>query len=190
MDLTFIQSSMQSWGFYDFLLPYILFTAIFHAIINKTNIFNTKDEKGEYKSSPTNVIIAMIASFYTVLYTPIGSSLSIYLISTLGKGATVLTTLLGFFIILGLTKIDSSKDSENAKKMTKLLTLLILIGLGVYFFTTYDVFTDSNINSLFVTITVIIIVILYIIFSGKPKKKKQPQAAQPQNQGDPQPKGT
>jgi len=96
----------QNYGIFNFLLPFLLTFSIFYGILRKSKIFGS-DEKAER----INTIIAFVAAFYILIFTPAGTTLTSFFANFFGWSVIVLLTLFIFGTILFMMYRASGKES-------------------------------------------------------------------------------
>lgn len=111
--------NMNTIGFYDFFLPFVLFVAIVFGLLQKNKVFGDKDTKG------IDGVVAMSVAFFVINYTAIG----LYFSTLFAIGATIIGAILVGIIILGMVGIDLGGflNDKEGKKMK----LPIIAGAGV-----------------------------------------------------------
>lgn len=132
---TGIVGDLERLGFYDFVLPWLLFFAVILGILNNVKIF------GEDKK--INSIVAAVAAFFVVAFNPaVGTSLSAYFVNIFGSGAMILGVLL-ILVLLGgvlgykpddLIKGDGEHGGHYVSKWIKPLIGLVFIIIIVWIF--------------------------------------------------------
>ncbi len=123
---------LQNWGFYDFVFPLLLFFAIIYGLLQKTAIFG--DGK---QTTPINLIISVVLSFFIVNYTPAGASMASFLTNTFGRSSMFLIALLAFMLIAGLVGFKFDDSGDEKKIMTYIVLGVAVIVLLVYLYSTY-----------------------------------------------------
>lgn len=115
----------QSAGVFNFYLPFVLVFAIFYALLTRSRIFGS-DNQGKRISA----IVALIAGFYVVGYTPVGGVLinfAAYLGNLFTSAAVVIVTLVVFLMIIYLVEPDIGKKKFSGWWQV----LILLVGLLV-----------------------------------------------------------
>ncbi len=181
-----ITNTFHNWGFYDFVFPFLLFSAIIFAILNKTKLFHTKKMIEGNKVNPVDLIISLVASFYVVSYTPAGTSLSSFLTNLSGNMAVYLSALLGIMILMASVGFDFKKKDKNKpsamERMGKIVLGVSILFLIVYFITGYNPFSSQD----WTYFIVLIIIVIVILLLAKPKEKKEETPPSPDEQNPPQ----
>lgn len=196
MDLSTIPLNFENWGFYDFLLPFILFATIIYAILIRTNIFNTYDEQNKkYINSPVNIIIAFLSSFFITAYTDAGTTISSYLTNTSQDLAYILIGIMSFIFLGSLVGFDlttfaikskKGKDKPITEIFGKVIFTIIIIALITFIFYQFPIFQDTEATNLFWLITIIVALVVLYSLTKKPPKSNQPtksKGSQNQSQG-------
>ncbi len=130
VDLRDVVGNLERLGFFDFVLPWLLFFALIRAILDKSGVVG--DDK-----KITSIIAAVIA-FFIVNFTPIGG-ISAFYSKTFGLGAQIIATLLIFVIFAGALGFktydkDGLFSDENHKKW---IFIVIAIILAVFAFAVF-----------------------------------------------------
>lgn len=120
----------QNAGVFDFYLPFVLVFAIFYALLTRSRIFGS-DAQGKRISA----IVALVAGFYVVGYTPVGGVLinfASYLGNLFTSAAVIIVTLVVFLMIIYLVVPDI--NTKKFKGWWQVLILLIgLLVLAMFF---------------------------------------------------------
>ena len=111
--------NMNTIGFYDFFLPFILFVAIIFGLLQKNKVFGETDTKG------IDGVVAMSVSFFVINYTAIG----LYFSTLFAIGATIIGAILVGIIILGILTIIKGYRKAAGGKKTQIGYFLLGIGL-------------------------------------------------------------
>ena len=161
-------ASWQSYGVYDFLLPFLLIFAIIYGVLTYTRIF--ADNKGLHII--VSIVIGLMAvrfGYFTNFYTE--------LFPRLGIGITVLLVLI---ILMGLFFGDKTKDLWS--------WILIIIGIViaiVILYQSFDVlgwinsygYSGSTFVAWIITAILLIGVIVVIVIGNNPPDKDSPNIA-------------
>jgi|GEM_PF-659062 len=116
INFTNIVGKLAGLGFYDFVLPWLLFFAVVVGVLNKVDLFG-----GNKK---INAIIAAVIAFFAVAFVPVGGIMAYY--GTLfGVGGMTIAVLL-LIIILGGTLGYSIKDYEDSSWVKPLIGLVVI----------------------------------------------------------------
>ena len=159
----------QNYGIFNFLLPFLLTFSIFYGILRKSKIFGS-DEKAER----INIIIAFVAAFYILIFTPAGTTLASFFANFFGWSVIALLTLLIFGTILFMMYRASGKEKVEARIPA---WILFPIGIGivvVIFFLAmgstqpFEFSFDETLASIFV-ILILIGIIAILMYEKKPK---------------------
>ncbi len=123
MAITFtnVVDKLAGLGFYDFVLPWLLFFAVIIGVLGKAQVFNNKK---------VDAIIAAVIAFFIVAFVPLGGIMAYY--STLfGVGGMVIGVLLLIVILAGTIgfKISSFGGPEATpnKYYMPLIGLVLLV---------------------------------------------------------------
>lgn len=124
----------KEFGIFEFYLPFVIMFALFFGVLNKVKIFGD-DKVGRN----INVILSAAMSFFVMVYTPAGVTLSQFLAATFGETLVALVSILGVILImyivlktLGIDISDVGKDSAKSKPVVILMALIALIGLAIF----------------------------------------------------------
>lgn len=130
MEIEKIVESLRGFGFFDYYLPFILMFAIFYGLLTKSKIFG-EDKKAER----INLVIALSASFYLLIFTPVGITLANFFANFFGGTLIIFLTLLilGGILWMGL-KITIGKERLEIEKTKYMNILLALVGVGLLLF--------------------------------------------------------
>lgn len=110
-------------GFFQFYLPFVLTFAIFYGILQKIDIF---------KSRNINLVIALVLAFYVIDFTPVGITLAQFLSTFFTDISLTLFTLLGLGMIFVVLLAISGHDLGDVGKIKILIPIgLLLAGLLV-----------------------------------------------------------
>ncbi len=127
MNLYSLLGQLQSIGFYDVVLPWVLFFAVAYAILYKYGPFDDNMKK------QISGIVAFALAFFAVAYTPYGTTMATFLTSLFGQGSTILALLLLATILAGMLGIDLSKKA-GGDYGKYVIAAIILIGLAIYYY--------------------------------------------------------
>ena len=119
--------NLNNLGFFDFLLPFLLFMAIVYGILSKYEPFRKPGEGGE-PTVAINGVISVVMSFFIINYTPIG----FYFTELFALMATVVAGILVLTIIIGMFGVDLRSvfvDEKNKLRETQATILFALAGL-------------------------------------------------------------
>jgi tellurite resistance protein TehA-like permease len=159
----------QNYGIFNFLLPFLLTFSIFYGILRKSKIFGS-DEKAER----INTIIAFVAAFYILIFTPAGTTLTSFFANFFGWSVIVLLTLFIFGTILFMMYRASGKEKVEAKIPA---WILFPIGIGIvvaiFFLSMQTQYFEFLINETLIAIVVVVIIIAIIailMYEKKPAK--------------------
>ncbi len=120
--------NMNTLGFYDFFIPFIMFVAIVFGLLQKYKVF------GDDNTQSIDGIIAISIGFFVINYTPIG----LYFSTIFAIGASIIGVILIGIIMLGMFGIDAGKhltEDEGGKKLvTPILGAVGAIVAIIFFF--------------------------------------------------------
>ena len=176
-------STFKEVGVFQFYLPFILVFAILYALLVKTKLFGDP-EKG--KGIP--VLIALAASAFIMVYTPVGITFSQFLTNFFGNVVVVILTIVVLVLFASLLKEGKILDVESLFKGAWLwvgLLLLLLLVFGVFLASGgTSIFPGLKIGAQPVfksigglsstTVAIIVLIIgtaLIVFFFAKPEKK-------------------
>src|SRR3989304_6496947 len=77
-------------GFFEFYLPFVLSFALFYGILQKVDIF---------KSRNINLVISLVLALYVIGFTPVGTTFAQFLTNFFGDVALILVSTLGLLMI-------------------------------------------------------------------------------------------
>ncbi|NOQ56017.1 MAG: hypothetical protein GQ477_04400 [Nanohaloarchaea archaeon] len=163
--------NMNTMGFYDFFLPFILFVAIVFGLLQKNKVFGDKETKS------IDSVVSMSVSFFIINYTAIG----LYFTTLFAIGATIIGALLVGVIILGMVGIDLGGllgENENKKMRIPIVAGagVVVIILFLYASGLYEKISDyipSIGEDTIVTIVgILFFIAVFVMITGTGKKKK------------------
>lgn len=85
----------KSYGFFEFYLPFLLVFSMFYGLLQKANIFGPGGNR-------INLIIALVASFYVLIFSPLSITISSFFSTFFAETSLVVVTLLVGMMIVGL----------------------------------------------------------------------------------------
>ncbi len=184
VDLTSIVGNLERLGFYDFVLPWLLFFAILFGIL-KTHKMISEDPK-------LNAIIAAVIAFFIVNFVPMGGISSFYS-TTFGVSGMLLGAVLVFVLFAGVLGYKPNAEEGGLLKESKswmypvIAILFIAFALIAYMQATgSNLISGIGIDSDTLTIVFILIFVLVIIGyigkggeKGKTNETKPPEAQKP-----------
>ncbi|MFH1127069.1 MAG: hypothetical protein ABIG84_07345 [archaeon] len=154
--------NMNRLGFFEFLLPWLLFLAIMFALLKKSQVF------GEEVS--VNAVIAAIVSFFIINYTPIGMTLGTFFTTLFGIASIIIAGLLVGILFLGMAGI---KPEELFGKENKTFLAILLGFLALIAFISVGGLSFFNIGGdLMATMGMLLIMLFAVMFIGKGDDKK------------------
>ncbi|MCK5698918.1 MAG: hypothetical protein KAH93_03655 [Candidatus Aenigmarchaeota archaeon] len=123
MDFNSFLANLNSMGFYDFVLPWILFLVIFFVIIERAP-FLTKETT---KKKQIAIIIAAILAFFTVNFPVNGIPFGIVLSNMFGWTGVYVAAILVVILFLGMGGLQLTDLTGTSKFMLGLLLVLVAI---------------------------------------------------------------
>ena len=131
--MSLIAGLLSSADVYALYLPFIFVFAVFYALLAKTQVFG----KGG-NVNKINAVVAIIASLYVAVFSPMAASISVFFASMFAMGSVGIVTLLIFVMVVGLLLGPFVTTQEGwaklGKKIVPILVLLaFLFTLGLFF---------------------------------------------------------
>lgn len=173
MGMEILIGNLNTLGFYDFFLPFLLFVAIIFGLLQKNKVFGESDTKA------IDGVVAMCVSFFVINYTPIG----LYFSMLFAIGATIMGAILVGVILLGMVGVDIGKffnSGEGGALNNKFAmpaiagVLLVIITLFIYASGIYDKHIKGFMPSMgedtivtIVGILFVLVVFVVIVMGGK-----------------------
>ncbi len=146
--------NMNRLGFFEFLMPWILFLAIIFAVLKKSEVF------GEEIS--VNAVIAAVVSFFIINYTPVGMTLGTFFTTLFGLAAVIIAGLLVGILFIGMAGI---KPEELLGKANKTAIAVLLGFLALIAFISVGGMSFFNIDSdLVITLFMLLLMLFAIMF--------------------------
>ena len=111
--LTTLVETLRQVGFFDFYLPFLLTFAIFYGLLTKAKPF------GETATAQRiNLVIALVAAFYVMTFTPVGITLAQFFANFFGGVSVVLLTLLvlGGMFWMGVRVVQKEEEAKEKMK--------------------------------------------------------------------------
>ncbi len=129
----------KEFGIFEFYLPYIIMFAIFFGILRKVKIFGDETD-GTAKG--INVLLSAAMSFFVMIYTPVGTTLSQFFATIFGETLVAIISIIAVFLIgtilikgLGIDRF-AKKDDKGKWDVNKsgvvLAVIVALIGLAIF----------------------------------------------------------
>lgn len=81
-----VMQSLESVGFYNIVLPFVLSFVIFYGILRKIEVFGDKNNE-------ISAVIAGVFAFFVVNYVPVSQSLSVFFSNLVGAWSVVLVVI-------------------------------------------------------------------------------------------------
>ncbi len=178
LDLTNIVGNLERLGFYDFVLPWLLFFAVILGVLNSSSVLGS-DKK-------VNSIVAAVVAFFIVNFTPVGG-ISAYYSTIFGVGGMIAGVLVVLVILGGVLGFKPSDflalSQEGAgKKPEKSPAAYAVVGilLVVFAYVAYAWAVGSTISGLtlggdtWTLIFILAFVLLVIWFATSGKQPEKP----------------
>ncbi len=181
-DLTSVVGNLEKLGFYDFVLPWLLFFALIFGILNKVEVLG-KDKK-------INSIIAAVIAFFIVNFTPVGGISAYYstLFGVWGMVGGVLLVLVLFIGVLGykpgdLTDVKGKDDKQKYPWAKPLIGLVLVVFAYLVYMQAVGVaaaltLSGDTLTLIFVGIF-ILLVLWFAVSGGNEEPKQQPVQQSP-----------
>lgn len=155
---------LENWGFYEFVLPFLLFFAMLYGLLNKTKIFGDSSSN-DSSVKAINMIIAGTMSFFIVKMTPLGYSLADFLTQQSGMMAMFLYGILMFMILGGLVGYEFDEDTIKTI-MPSIIIGIVVIGMFLFAYFNYFHFSISS-DILSIALFILIIAgVVYVLSKG------------------------
>lgn len=121
----------QTYGLFEFYLPFLLVFSLFYGLLEKTKIFGTEGKR-------VNVIIALVSSLYILIFSPVSITISTFFSTFFAETSLVIVTLLVGMMMVGLLAGDIFNPSGWKNIWSKSLGIIVFLGflLGVGIFWT------------------------------------------------------
>lgn len=163
-----IIGNLQTLGFYDFVLPWLLFFAVVLGVLNKSEVFGKEAKR-------TNAIIAAVIAFFISAYTPAGTTLAGYLIPLFGVSGMFAGVLLLLVIMAGtlglVTPGDLLKDYGDWAKPIAAIVIVLLAALAFGAATGTGI-SIPGVDSDTATIIFVIVFVLLVVWLAESGGKK------------------
>ncbi len=143
--------NLNQMGFYRFVLPWLFTMAIVYGILLKTKIFAENQQA-------LNGVIAIVAAFFVINYTPAGFALDTFFTQAFGVGILVLTGVFVVLLFMGLVGLKGEDifKAENLKGGGLAVILLMV-------FVIFLVFTIGGIKIASDQLTLISVLIFMVV---------------------------
>ncbi|MDY6778129.1 MAG: hypothetical protein SVU32_05660 [Candidatus Nanohaloarchaea archaeon] len=93
----------QEFGFFNYVVPFLLVWILFYGILKKINIFG--------ETANIDEVLSIIAAFLVVSYTPfVEQYFQVYVTNLFGAISILLIAMLGFFLLVGMMLGDEGRD--------------------------------------------------------------------------------
>jgi hypothetical protein len=169
--------SLQQWGLYDVVLPFLLFFAILFAVLQRTHLFGEKKNNIWYPDRKINGIIALVISLIIVLphvtrSYPIQADPVLIVNKFLPGSAIIIIAVLMTLLLIGLTggKIPSLVTFIVALVAIGMLALVFLASVFPALKWQWGPLRDPNIVALIVILLIFGLVVWFIV--REPEKRK------------------
>lgn len=154
-------SNLESFGFYDFVLPFLLIFTIIFAILEKTRIFGTEDNKPRRN---INFVLALVIALIVIVQTDL-----VYLMNAfLSKMALFILIVVIFFLTVGIFGVNSEEGFSGWPLGVGIIITIIMIiwalnpDLTSLGFPSWFIPTDKD-KTILLTLGIFLIV-LFILF--------------------------
>lgn len=118
---------LKDLGFFEFLLPFLLSSAIFYGLLRRSQIFGPPE-----KNVAVNAVVALVAAFMVWAYPVlIGVSIETQLSQFFFSGVTILLTVMFFLLIVSMVPIEGGLGKVLEEKFKKGGLFLTFIIIGV-----------------------------------------------------------
>ncbi|VVB60179.1 Uncharacterised protein [uncultured archaeon] len=176
VDLTSIVGNLQRLGFYDFVLPWLLFFAVILGVLTKVAIFGDEKDKS---AKQVNAIIAAVLAFFIVNFTPVGG-ISAYYSTLFGSMAQILATLVILIIFIGVLGFDKTIITEKNKEWYSIIFIALVLFAAVVFSQASGGSISLGLSSDDITIGLVFLFIIAVIgFATKGEGKSETEAPKP-----------
>ncbi len=126
MNFNLLIANMQNLGFYDFVLPWLLFLCIIYVIMLAAPFLQDR----EVDKKRVSILISAIISFFIIAYPVGGSSFGVFLVALFGTSGIYIAAALVLIILLGTFGINI--NDLGPKKYIGWTILLALIIIFLY----------------------------------------------------------
>lgn len=119
--------NLNQLGFYKFVLPWLFTLAIVYGVLLKVKLFDEKQKS-------LNGVVALVAAFFVVNYTPAGFALDSFFTQVFGVGILILTGIFVVLLLMGLVGLKGEDifKAENIKGGG--LAIIALIAFIIFLF--------------------------------------------------------
>ncbi|MBI2085138.1 MAG: hypothetical protein HYT71_01345 [Candidatus Aenigmarchaeota archaeon] len=152
--------NLNNLGFYKFVLPWLFTLAVVYGVLLKVKVFGTDQQKS------LTAVIAIVAAFFVVNYTPAGFALDGFFTQVFGVGILILTGIFVVLLVMGLVGLKGEDifKAENLKTGGGMAVVLLVAFIIFLFFTIGGIHIASDQLSL---IAVMIFMIVALVFIAK-----------------------
>ncbi|MBI1972167.1 MAG: hypothetical protein HYS53_02600 [Candidatus Aenigmarchaeota archaeon] len=143
-------------GFYKFVLPFLFTLAIVYGVLLKTKLFDEKQKS-------LIGVIALVAAFFVVNYTPAGFALDSFFTQVFGVGILILTGIFVVLLLMGLVGLKGEDifKAENIKGGG--LAIILLIAFIIFLlFTVGGIKITGDQLSIIAVMIFIVVALAYI----------------------------
>ncbi len=144
---TILVTNLQQLGFFGFLLPFILFLAIFYALLVKSKLTDNNKIIG---------IISLMLAFFIVGYG--GPTFGNFLTNLFGNASIIIAGILVIILFIAMAGLDVSKIGGNNS------VVVAIVGIGIVLFMTTVGSLGVKIGSDLIAIVFVIVVMGIAIF--------------------------
>lgn len=173
-----VLSFLQSFGFYDVVLPFLLVFTIVFAILEKTKILGTEEIKGvKYTKKNLNSIVAFVIAFLVVASTRLVAAIN----QIMANVVLLLLLSISFLLLIGsFFKEDEDVYLKEGPWRT-LFMLIMFVGIVIIFLNAFGWLTTSwdwlvahwqtNFVGTVVLLLFVALFMYYIVQGGKPSQQ-------------------
>jgi hypothetical protein len=172
-------SFLQSFGFYDVVLPFLLVFTIVFAILEKTRILGTEDIKGvKYTKKNLNSIVAFVLAFLVVASTKLVAAIN----EIMANVVLLLILSISFLLLIGSFFKQDEEVYLKEGPWRILFMLIMFFGIVITFLHSFGWFNiawdwlvghwQTNFVATVVLLLFIALFMYYIIGGGKPSSEQ------------------
>lgn len=144
---TILVSNLQQLGFFGFLLPFILFLAVFYALLVKSKLTDNNKIIG---------VISLVLAFFIVGYG--GPAFGNFLVSLFGNASVIIAGILVIILFIAMAGLDVSKLGGNGS------VIAAIVGIGIVLFFVSVGSLGIRISNDFIAIVFVIVIMGIAIF--------------------------
>ncbi len=120
MNFLDVVSTLNQVGFYDVVVPWLLFFGIVFGLLQNKQIITS--ERG------INAIISAAIAFFIVAFTPAGTTIANFFSTLFGGAAMILSALLVLMLFAAITGLESIfKEGGNGQPPIKYIVVFVLV---------------------------------------------------------------